>query len=191
MSELSELFSKALRDLSPEEQAKRTQIARFREVFDDIEAALKAGYPQAFVRGKLAECGLSVGEDSFRVMLKRVRGERLAAPAGAVAGQQAKASAPVPPSQPPSKPPKPLTAQQERDKFASQYIKPNNDHLYRILEREKEKALEKLQTKGAEGGDLNSVTKCKSGSDSEAALHTKASPVLPCPPPAEPPVAAP
>ena len=85
MSELSELFSKALRDLSPEEQAKRTQIARFREVFDDIEAALKAGYPQAFVRGKLAESGLSVGEDTFRVMLKRVRAERLATLAGAAA----------------------------------------------------------------------------------------------------------
>jgi len=118
MSELSDLFRKSFLDLSPEEQAKRTQIARFREVFDDIEAALKAGYPQAFVRGKLAESGLSIGEDTFRVMLKRVRGERLAAPAGPATKQQAKASAPVLPSQPPSKPPEPLTAHQEREKIS-------------------------------------------------------------------------
>jgi hypothetical protein len=116
-------------------------------VFDDIEAALSAGYPQAFVRAKLAENGLAVKATTFTMMLRRVRVERQAAAlAGAAAGQHAGAPIPVLSGPPPAKvpalpeePPPPLTAKQERDKVAAEYIKPEASRHLKKISKPKDK----------------------------------------------------
>jgi hypothetical protein len=173
-------ISKALRDPSPEKRRQRKQIARFREVYDDIEAALRDGFTRAYVIGVLAENGFAVKENTFNTMLSKVRAERGAAGSAALP-EDGTAALPAPPaadrtlaggaavpavmgggtdplvhpagpsggtpaSTPEAAPTAktelavglPLTARQEREKFAARYIKPtNNDHLYLRLMRKK------------------------------------------------------
>ena len=55
------------------DQKTRTKAARFRELMDDIEAALKAGVSQARVIEGLAESGLVMTPATFKSNLHRAR----------------------------------------------------------------------------------------------------------------------
>lgn len=70
-NEISERM-RALRTASD----KRSETARLREVFDDIEATLKAGVSQATVLNELHDLGFTLKMASFKSALQRIRKER-------------------------------------------------------------------------------------------------------------------
>jgi hypothetical protein len=71
----SKTISEQLRALAENDDA-RTKIARLRDVFDDIEAALAAGVSQSRVVKNLSDNGLVMTLGTFKSMLQRIRKER-------------------------------------------------------------------------------------------------------------------
>lgn len=63
-----------MRSYSPDRTVNKT--ARLREVFDDIEATLKAGVSQATVLNELHDLGFTMKMASFKSALQRIRKER-------------------------------------------------------------------------------------------------------------------
>jgi len=57
-------------------KAERSLASRFRDAFDGIEIALKAGVTRAQARDELARLGLDIKQNTFNVLLMRVRKER-------------------------------------------------------------------------------------------------------------------
>ena len=55
---------------------RRSETARLRESFDEVEAALKAGAPQAEVLAELHAAGFTMTMASFKSALQRIRKER-------------------------------------------------------------------------------------------------------------------
>lgn len=72
----SKNISEQLRALAENDEA-RTKIARLRDVFDDIEAALAAGVSQSRVVKNLSDNGLVMTLGTFKSMLQRIRKERV------------------------------------------------------------------------------------------------------------------
>lgn len=70
------IISEQLRALAENDEA-RTKIARLRDVFDDIEAALAAGVSQSRVVKNLSDNGLVMTLGTFKSMLQRIRKERV------------------------------------------------------------------------------------------------------------------
>ena len=70
--------------------ANRTVAARFRDVYDDIQAAIDAGVTRTKARDELALLGIDMPQNTFNSLLVRVRKER----------NDAKASNVQPPSEP-------------------------------------------------------------------------------------------
>lgn len=70
-------ISARLRALATDEK-RRPETARLRDVFDDVEAALKAGVPQADVLAELHQGGFKMTLASFKSALQRIRKERKA-----------------------------------------------------------------------------------------------------------------
>lgn len=58
------------------ENDKRPKMARMRDIFDDIENALKAKVPHLILVEELKKSGLDVSLKVFRTMLLRIRKER-------------------------------------------------------------------------------------------------------------------
>ncbi len=56
--------------------AHRAKMARFRDVFSSIQAALEAGVTRAAARDELAKLGLDLTYKTFTIYLDRVRKER-------------------------------------------------------------------------------------------------------------------
>jgi len=54
----------------------RPDTARLRDIFDDVEVALKAKVPQTVVLAELKSLGLSMTMASFKSALQRIRKER-------------------------------------------------------------------------------------------------------------------
>ena len=67
--------SARLRALAKDEK-KRTETARLRDVFDDVEAALAAGVSQINVLAELKTLGFTMTMASFKSALQRIRNER-------------------------------------------------------------------------------------------------------------------
>lgn len=61
-------------------KTERSIAARFRDAFEGIEIALAAGVTRAQARDELARLGLDINQNTFNVLLMRVRKERLKAP---------------------------------------------------------------------------------------------------------------
>ena len=57
-------------------EAERSLASRFRDAFDGIEIALSAGVTRAQARDELARLGLDIKQNTFNVLLMRVRKER-------------------------------------------------------------------------------------------------------------------
>ncbi len=68
-------ISARLRALATDEK-RRPETARLRDFFDDVEAALRAGVPQAEVLMELHEAGFKMTLASFKSALQRIRKER-------------------------------------------------------------------------------------------------------------------
>lgn len=83
-----------LRELATDDK-KRTETARLRDVFDDVEATLKAGVSQADVLATLKASGFTMTMASFKSALQRIRKERRsdAPPAAKAAPAQPQSSA--------------------------------------------------------------------------------------------------
>jgi len=71
---------------------RRSETARLRESFDEVEAALKAGAPQAEVLAELHAAGFTMTMASFKSALQRIRKER----AGDRPARRSVAPAPAP-----------------------------------------------------------------------------------------------
>jgi hypothetical protein len=56
--------------------ANRSFAARFRDVYDDIQAAIDAGVSRAQARDELAASGIDMPQNTFNSLLVRVRKER-------------------------------------------------------------------------------------------------------------------
>jgi len=54
----------------------RSKMARFRQVFSDVQAAIDAGATRAMARDLLAELGLDISYKTFTIYLDRVRIEQ-------------------------------------------------------------------------------------------------------------------
>lgn len=67
--------SARLRALAKDDK-KRTETARLRDVFDDVEAALTAGVSQINVLGELKTLGFTMTMASFKSALQRIRKDR-------------------------------------------------------------------------------------------------------------------
>lgn len=89
--------SESLRVLASDDK-KRSKAARFRDVLDDVEAALAAGVTHAAVIEVLKESGLEMTMATFKSNLQRLRAKRGGKPENPVAGSPAK------PAQPQAKP---------------------------------------------------------------------------------------
>lgn len=70
-------ISARLRALATDEK-RRPETARLRDVFDDVEAALRAGVHQADVLAELHQAGFKMTLASFKSALQRIRKERSA-----------------------------------------------------------------------------------------------------------------
>ncbi|KQR76971.1 hypothetical protein ASG35_11855 [Burkholderia sp. Leaf177] len=57
-------------------KTERSTASRFRDAFEGIELALKAGVTRAQARDELARLGLEIKQNTFNVLLMRVRKER-------------------------------------------------------------------------------------------------------------------
>lgn len=68
-------LSTALRELANNGSAK-TETARLRDVFDEIEAAFQSGVKQAAVLAVLHEQGFKMTMAGFKTALQRIRKER-------------------------------------------------------------------------------------------------------------------
>ena len=64
-----------LRALATDDK-RRPETARLRDVFDDVEATLKAGVPQADVLAELHKAGFTMTMASFKSALQRIRKKR-------------------------------------------------------------------------------------------------------------------
>lgn len=71
-------ISARLRALTTDEK-RRPETARLRDVFDDVEATLRAGVPQADVLAELHQAGFKMTMASFKSALQRIRKERASA----------------------------------------------------------------------------------------------------------------
>lgn len=56
--------------------AGRSNMARLRDIFDDVEFAIKAGVPISTVHATVSNSGLQMTDNAFRVGLTRIRKER-------------------------------------------------------------------------------------------------------------------
>lgn len=83
------------------DNTKRTETARLRDVFNDVEATLKAGVSQADVLAELHKSGFTMTMASFKSALQRIRKERKQATQGSAPtlghdqGKEEKPSSPV------------------------------------------------------------------------------------------------
>jgi hypothetical protein len=68
-------ISARLRALATDDK-RRPETARLRDVFDDVEATLKAGVPQADVLAELHKSGFTMTIASFKSALQRIRKKR-------------------------------------------------------------------------------------------------------------------
>lgn len=68
-------ISTRLRALASD-STKRTETARLRDVFNDVETTLKAGVSQADVLAELHKSGFTMTMASFKSALQRIRKER-------------------------------------------------------------------------------------------------------------------
>jgi hypothetical protein len=70
-----ESLAKRLRELARDEKA-RSATARLRDVFDDVEAALKSGVRREAVLAILNEQGFNMELEGFKSALQRIRKQR-------------------------------------------------------------------------------------------------------------------
>jgi hypothetical protein len=111
----------------------RSETARLRDVFDEIETALKAGVSRRAILETLHKNGFTMNLRTFDTALYRIRRER---------SKQQRSSAPEPaPSE--TDPARPddlagLDKKQRREKLADQFIKPEttNPLLKRINKKD-------------------------------------------------------
>jgi len=76
----------------------RSKAARFRDVFDDVQAALVAGATRDRVREELARHGLVFTHQTFNLMLARLRKERgISARGGGTSGSSVSVAVRPPP----------------------------------------------------------------------------------------------
>jgi hypothetical protein len=68
-----------LRSLA-QDVSKRSKTAVLRDVFPDIERAIRAGVSQVVILDELRALGLAMNEHAFRSALRRLRAERPTAP---------------------------------------------------------------------------------------------------------------
>ena len=66
----------ALRSLTKDEST-RSETARLRDIFDDVEATLRSGVRREVVLATLHEKGFSMTIASFKSALQRIRKERV------------------------------------------------------------------------------------------------------------------
>ncbi len=65
----------ALRNLV-HDSSTRSETARLRDIFDDVEAALQSGVRRDAVLATLHEKGFTMTQNSFKTALQRIRKER-------------------------------------------------------------------------------------------------------------------
>lgn len=95
--------SARLRALATDDK-RRSETARLRDVFDDVEATLNAGVTQDDVLAELHALGFTMTKASFKSALQRIRKER----AGGSPARRSAAPAPAPlrhDEKPPATPP--------------------------------------------------------------------------------------
>ncbi|MFZ6774556.1 hypothetical protein ACO0LB_17775 [Undibacterium sp. SXout7W] len=68
-------ISQALRELK-QNDALRSETDRLRDIFDDVEAALKSGVKREVVLSTLHEKGFTMKMTSFKSALQRIRKEK-------------------------------------------------------------------------------------------------------------------
>jgi hypothetical protein len=62
------------------DSAKRSKTSVLREVFVDIEAAIRAGVPQVAIIEELRDLGLDINQGAFRSALRRLRTQNCGRP---------------------------------------------------------------------------------------------------------------
>lgn len=133
-------ISRQLRKLATSDES-RAKTARLRDVFDDVELALRSGVSRALVLETLEKNGLSMTPKGFDSALTRIRASRkkAAAPAQQAPGPvRAAASAAPAPQQPQGEPEVPITGSHDPadiDKIISQ--KPDLTALARLATTQK------------------------------------------------------
>lgn len=80
MKNASDDLGIALRELAKDGSAK-SETARLRDIFDDVEEALRSGVRRGAVLAKLNENGFTMTAASFKSALQRIRKERAGAQA--------------------------------------------------------------------------------------------------------------
>jgi hypothetical protein len=88
-----------LRNLMSDD-SRRSATARLRDVFDDVEAALRKGFSLADVLGELNQAGFQLSMPGFKSALQRIRQERILN--RSPRGRQAASTSPRNAQQPPA-----------------------------------------------------------------------------------------
>lgn len=135
--------SARLRALATDDK-RRSETARLRDVFDDVEATLNAGVTQTDVLAELHALGFTMTMASFKSALQRIRKERAgdrparrsAAPAPAPLRHDEETPAPEPEDA--SEVTSPRTMKQRGEALADQYMKPTSTNpVLKKLSKEK------------------------------------------------------
>lgn len=130
-------IDKRLRALACDDK-RRSKIARLREVFDGVEAALAAGVSQANVLSELSQAGLSMPMATFKSALQRIRKQRSSnnkAPTTAVAkatgmgGESAVVESSVKTEE--------MSPQQKREAMATTFIGEQCNSILKNIHKEK------------------------------------------------------
>lgn len=125
---------------------KRSDRARLRDIFHEIEHALKAGVSRKDLHEALLSHGFSITFRGFETALYKIRQElrntaNIASPPALNTPIEGSSITTSPVKETHSEDDSKLTPKQRREKLADQYIKPRNDFddpvLKRILERNK------------------------------------------------------
>ena len=109
----------------------RSDMARLRDVFDEVENALRSGVRRAAILDALHDFGFTLTLKSFESALYRIRKQRQRD------GQRSVVNAPSPTPEPVGDELSGLDKKQRREKLADQFITPesNNPLLKRIKEK--------------------------------------------------------
>lgn len=138
-------FAEVVRKLAGTEN--RSDTARLRDIFEDVEVALSAGVTHAALVAALNAEGFALSVRSFQSALYRLRAKNTAQQATAPAApalSQATVQARARPLDTPTTDPTdldpgaaPLTKKQQRERAADQWIKPaHNPIIDRIIDKE-------------------------------------------------------
>ncbi|MGV1010175.1 MAG: hypothetical protein ACOYBY_16465 [Dermatophilaceae bacterium] len=141
-------ITQRLRALASDDK-RRPETARLRDIFEEVEATLRAGVSQTDVLAELHAAGFSMTLASFKSALQRIRKERSKDQVKEHTRREPRASQPAAlstPTNPETDPAtKGLTRKQIADRIGDQYVNDNSLASNPILKRLREKEQQDLK----------------------------------------------